>query len=40
MGSVVPTGVVAAAVELGPLGVTPEVTFVDENVEDVDMTCV
>jgi hypothetical protein len=26
--------------ELEPLGVTPVVTFVDENVDGADMTCV
>lgn len=37
--SVLPSGA-AATLELGPFGVTPEVTFVDENVEGVDMTWV
>lgn len=35
-----PTGVVVG-IEPGPLGVAPvDITFVDENVDGADMTCV
>ena len=35
-----PTEAVVGIMELEPLGVTPVVTFVDENVDGADMTCV